>query len=114
MRPARWVPQPEYDHEGFAWVDVVCTDKGRHPLARLAGVELAGDSGMMSHQGRHWWPPTPDADPGSGLSRESLTFRCPRCRKHTYVKPDRWWPALRALAAGGVSKTELDVSLLPF
>jgi hypothetical protein len=113
VRTGTWRPRPEEDDTGFGYCNVVCTDRGRHERTRIARAEVTETAGNMTHQGRHWWPPTPDAAPGSGLSRESLTFRCPRCERVTRVRPDRWWPALRALV--GVSVVaELDLSLLPF
>lgn len=112
-RTDTWHPVPEEDHNGFGMVHVVCTGKRQHPLVRITSVELTGDAGNMTHQGRYWWPPAPDAAAGSGLSRDSLTFSCPRCSRRPRVHPDRWWPALRAVL--GVSVTaELDLSLLPF
>lgn len=78
---------------------VVCTDRGQHKRTVLMLVR------PNLRLAESWESPDPTAAPGSGTSRESSIFDCPRCKRHVVVSDSRW----NALAG---ALREIDISML--
>lgn len=91
---------------------VYCSDRGQHEpvLLTTARRELDGTHGMNLAL-RFFAPPMYDAEPNSPMSRESYSFRCPRCRRTPRIKGAKWWSIVDDYGRAG--RTELDISLLP-
>lgn len=91
---------------------VYCSDRGQHVpvLLTTARRELDGTHGMNNAL-RSFAPPMFDAEPDRPMSRESYSFRCPRCRRTPRINAAKWWSIVEDCGRAGL--TELDISLLP-
>lgn len=138
-----WKPRPHRhgEEEGltaFAWkIPIVCTDRRQHKRTVIAFVEAwVNDEGERVRAMRHlhvrrvqetsrdhWAEPYPPALDGSGESRASYQFGCPRCPRRVRIDGDRWWRSVRAwfeanadpVVAAGARASQLpdmDISLL--
>jgi hypothetical protein len=122
------------EHEYVLWL--VCSGRRSHKPKPLQGGKIAWWSGglrqigpgifddpalnapnspVVAHRARvnatGVIPPDPNADPGSGASRESYRFRCWKCpRRRPERKAETFWQLMEAARRG--DQTEFDVSYL--
>ena len=104
-------------------ITVVCTDRGRHEVTRLADVrKVTNSEGVVRRSmtgpvvGGSWQPPDPAAEANAGpfsASRSSYKFHCPRCGRNPSIDQERWWSAMRH-AVTDTDTVQIDISVLPF
>src|SRR6476469_7428581 len=100
--PDAWAALPDVTRDTQHRIYVVCTDRGRHPMTSITdclltqtadgrnwltmGWESAGWEGTKRPS---WLPPQSSAGEGTGRSRTSGQFTCPRCKRDVRILVER-------------------------